>query len=89
MFMAGLSDNPPTLNIPIKGMRIGVNGVEASVGQAYVNLDTTIGHAIRGGQPLSNVGTVIPLDKGPDGDEFFLSFDVLGTTPTCARSRLR
>ena len=64
------------LNIPIKGMRIGVNGVEAPVGQAYVNLDTTIGAS---GQALHNVGTVIPLNQGPDGDEFFLTFEVLGT----------
>jgi hypothetical protein len=71
-----LSDNPPTLNIPIRGMRIGVNGVESTNGQAYVNLDTTIGAS---GQPLHNVGTVIPLNRGPDSDEFFLSFEQLGT----------
>jgi mono/diheme cytochrome c family protein len=71
-----LSDTPPVLNVPIKGMRIGVNGVEAPVGQAYVNLDTTIGAS---GQTLHTVGAVIPLNLGPDGDEFFLSFEVLGT----------
>jgi hypothetical protein len=46
------------------------------VGQAYVNLDTTIGAS---GQVLHDVGTVIPLNQGPDGDEFFLSFEVLGS----------
>jgi hypothetical protein len=71
-----LADNPPALNIPIKGMRIGVNGVEATTGQAYVNLDTTIGAS---GQVLHQIGTVIPLNRGPDSDEFFLSFEVLGT----------
>lgn len=76
-----LDDDPPVLNIPLRGMRIGVNGVEASVGQAYVNLDLTIGAS---GQELKNagmarsVGTVIPLNLGPDGDEFFLTFEVLG-----------
>ncbi len=75
MFLV-LSDTPPPLSIPIKGMRIGVNGVEAPVGQAYVNLDTTIGAS---GQPLHDVGTVIPLNQGPDGDEFFLTFEILGT----------
>jgi mono/diheme cytochrome c family protein len=71
-----LADDPPVLDIPIRGMRIGVNGVEATVGQAYVNIDTTIGAS---GQALHDVGTVIPLNLGPDGDEFFLTFEVLGS----------
>ena len=63
-------------NMPIAGIRIGVNGAEAHVGQAYVPLDTTIGGAnyIAGtGQLLSRVGTVIGLEKGPIDDLFFLS----------------
>ncbi len=71
-----LSDTPPALNIPVKGMRIGINGVESRVGQAYVNLDTTIGAS---GQSLGSIGTVIPLNLGPDADEFFLTFEVLGS----------
>ena len=68
-------------SIPIAGLRIGVNGAEAAVGQAYRTLDTTITDSQYGplGQPLANVGTVIALEKGPDADEFFLTFDVLGT----------
>jgi hypothetical protein len=68
-------------SIPIAGMRIGVNGAEADVGQAYRTLDTTITDSQYGplGQPLANIGTVIALEKGPDADEFFLTFDVLGT----------
>ncbi len=51
------------------------------MGQAYRTLDTTITDSLFGplGQPLANVGTVIALEKGPDTDEFFLTFDVLGT----------
>jgi hypothetical protein len=71
-----LGDDPPQMAIPIRGMRIGVNGVEATVGQAYVNLDTTIGAS---GQVLHDVGTVIPLNRGPESDEFFLTFEVLGS----------
>jgi hypothetical protein len=69
-------------NIPVAGMRIGVNGQEATVGQAYKNLDTVISSNfyLPGiGQPLSSLGTVIPLEKGPEADEFFLTFEVLGT----------
>jgi hypothetical protein len=29
------------------------------------------------GQPLSSLGAVLPLEKGPQDDEFFLTFDVL------------
>ncbi|MGD9598536.1 MAG: LamG domain-containing protein [Steroidobacteraceae bacterium] len=68
--------------IPLKGMRIGLNGQEARVGQAYVPLDLTVGGAnyVAGtGQLLSDTGTVIGLEKGPDSDLFFLTFEQLGT----------
>lgn len=68
--------------IAIKGIRIGVNGVEPPVGQAYRMLDTTISDAnysAATGQTLSTVGTVIGLENGPASDEFFLCFDQLGS----------
>ncbi|GMQ83952.1 MAG: hypothetical protein BMS9Abin06_0699 [Gammaproteobacteria bacterium] len=67
--------------IPLKGMSIGINGREASVGQAYRNLDMNITDAAydpTNGQVLSNIGTVIALEGGSDVDEFFLTFEVLG-----------
>lgn len=69
-------------SIPIKGLRIGINGAEASVGQAYARLNTTVTSAGYGpgtGQLLSSIGTVIGLEKGPGSDMFFLSFDQIGT----------
>jgi hypothetical protein len=68
-------------SIPVAGLRIGVNGAEAAVGQAYRTVDTTITDSQYGplGQPLATVGTIIALEKGPESDEFFLTFDVLGT----------
>ena len=67
-------------NIPLRGMRIGVNGTETEVGQAYRTLDTAVTDSlyVPSGQPLANIGTVIGLEKGPEADEFFLTFDVLG-----------
>jgi len=67
--------------IPIQGMRIGLNGAEAPVGQAYGNLDNQLDTALFGelGQPLTSLGAVVPLEKGPADDEFFLTFDLLGT----------
>jgi len=75
-------DWTPTSPIPIRGMRIGSNGVVVPISQAYRNLDTAVsvanGYAAETGQVLSSLGTVMPLEKGPDQDEFFLTFDVFG-----------
>ena len=70
-------------SIVIKGVRIGINGAEASVGQAYAPLNTTVTNANYSstqGQLLSSMGTVIALEKGPDSDQFFLSFDRIGSS---------
>ncbi|MGO8830001.1 MAG: LamG domain-containing protein [Steroidobacteraceae bacterium] len=78
-----ISLNPtakPT-SIPLKGMRIGINGTIPLVGQAYIPLNTTItgaGYTAQG-EVLSTVGTVIGLESGPANDQFFLQFDLLGT----------
>lgn len=68
--------------IRIRGLRIGVNGAELRVGQAYAPLDDTVAAAVyepATGYPLSDIGTVVALDKGPAADEFFLSFEQIGT----------
>ncbi|MEO0422118.1 MAG: LamG domain-containing protein [Pseudomonadota bacterium] len=68
-------------NIPLEGMRIGVNGGEPTVGQAYANLDVmlnTANYDPAEGQFLSTIGTIVALDQGPDADEFFLTFDRIG-----------
>ncbi len=67
-------------NIPIKGIRLGMNGNEAAVGQAWVNVNTTLTAAnyTQSGQQLSPMGTIVPLEKGASIDEFFLTFDVIG-----------
>jgi hypothetical protein len=67
--------------IPLQGLRIGINGEETPVGQSYANLDISLDTAEFGelGQSLSLLGAVVPLEKGPEDDEFFLTFDLLGT----------
>ena len=68
--------------IRIRGLRIGINGAEARVGQAYAPLDRTVtaaGYEPGTGFDLADIGTVIALDKGPAADEFFLSFEQIGT----------
>ena len=65
----------------VKGIRIGINGSIPTVGQAYIPLNTTVTAANYkfGGEILSTVGTVIAIQSGPLTDQFFLSFDQLGS----------
>src|SRR6185295_1926655 len=77
-----LDPNATIPNIDLAGIRIGVNGAEARVGQTYVPFSATIGGSnyTKGtGQLLSNTGAVVALDKGPVDDLFFLTFEKIGT----------
>ncbi len=71
----------PAAGIRVAGMRIGLNGKEPAAGQAYVHLDTLIREEDYGprGQQLSDLGTILAIDGGPERDEFFLTFDILNT----------
>ena len=73
------SSNLPS--IAVQGIRIGINGTIPQVGQAYIPLNTTItaGAYTPQGEVLSNIGTVIGLQAGPLTDQFFLTFDKLGS----------
>jgi hypothetical protein len=83
-FFVVLDDAGVTIgDIPLEGMRLGMNGREVAVGQAYANLDLSLNdvdYAAEGLQRLSRLGTVIPLERGPDLDEFFLTFERLGSS---------
>ncbi len=74
--------NPvPAINFPIKGMRIGINGKEAIVGQSFINLtpDGSSLNITANNQEISRLGSVIQLQQGVQIDDFFLSFEELGT----------
>lgn len=80
-FFISLDQNASISDVAVQGMRIGVNGRESFAGQVFATLDTTISadnYTLGSGQPLSRQGTIIPLEKGPALDEFFLTFEVLG-----------
>jgi hypothetical protein len=69
-------------NLPLSGIRIGVNGVLAPAGQAFTSVNATVGgsnYSAANGQLLSPLGTVVPATLGPSNDLFFLSFDQIGT----------
>lgn len=81
-FMISLDENANLDGITLTGIRIGVNGREATGGQVFATLNLTVDgvQASEGelGMPLSTQGTIIPVLKGPAQDEFFLTFEVLG-----------
>ena len=87
-FFISLDNTVEPSNIRLTGMRLGVNGKEPAVGQAWANLDVTLNaddYEPGTGQLLSPLGTIIALEEGPETDEFFLTFDQLGSE-TYARS---
>jgi hypothetical protein len=76
-----LDPNANVSNFEVSGIRIGINGAEARVGQSYSPLSVTVGgtnYAAGTGQLLSPAGAVIALEKGPMADEFFLTFERIG-----------
>lgn len=80
-FFISLDGTAQPNGIDLEGIRIGLNGAEARVGQAFARVDTVIStnlYDAETGQPLASLGAVIPLEKGPTGDEFFLTFDRFG-----------
>jgi hypothetical protein len=71
-------------NADIAGIRIGVNGLLPEVGQAFQYIDTTDAAFSEPytaeGQTLLRQGTIIPIAQGPEQDQFFLSFELLGSS---------
>ena len=76
-----LDPNQQPQGIPIQGLRVGVNGAEVDKSQTYANMDDMLDASlfVELGQPLSSLGALIPLERGPADDEFFLTFDLLGS----------
>jgi hypothetical protein len=77
-----LNPNATVTNIPISGIRYGVNGTVQSSGQSWQMVNTTLGgsnYTTANGQLLSKVGGIVASDKGSDSDVMFLTFDQLGS----------
>ena len=64
----------------ISGMAIGINGKEASIGQAWIKqqYNVDISANLSTGAVLSEQGTIIAAERGVASDEFFLSFAQIG-----------
>jgi len=81
-FFINLNDDVVPQGINVKGMRLGINGAESSIGQAFKNLQLTLNatnYIAGAGQQLSRLGTIIPVENGSQLDEFFLTFEQLGS----------
>ncbi len=94
MLPTGTSSSVPAprllRDIPLKGLRIGMNGREQPLGQAFASLDITLKAAdyVPGeGIALSRLGALMPVEQGKTQDAFFLTFDHLDTA-TFARAPL-
>jgi hypothetical protein len=80
-FFISLDGTAQPNGIDLEHIRIGINGAEAHVGQSFAKVDTAISATLYDpatGQVLANLGGVLPLEKGPTLDEFFLTFDRIG-----------
>jgi cytochrome c553 len=78
-----LNPNAQPANIPLAGIRYGVNGALQSSGQSWATINTTLGgsaYTAASGQVLSKVGGIVASDKGADSDLMFLSFDQIGSS---------
>lgn len=66
---------------PLKGLRLGINGRVPDVAQSFATLDTLIGGDgySEQGETLSRLGTLLPVEQGQENDEFFLTFERLGS----------
>ncbi|WP_333607513.1 LamG domain-containing protein [Arsukibacterium sp.] len=68
-------------DLSITGMALGMNGREASSGQAWINQQFSVaaGTDLEQAVRLSELGTIIAAETGPASDEFFLSFAEIGS----------
>ena len=81
-FFVVLDETATIGSVPMQGLRLGLNGRVLTVSQAFANLDVTVTQeSYDAADPflyVSELGTILPLEKGPTTDEFFLSFERLG-----------
>lgn len=76
-FFITLNDEAFPQDFSIKGIRIGINGKLAPVGQAFVNVDADINAAGYNpeGQLLADIGSIVSMEISPAEDLFFLAFE--------------
>lgn len=79
-YLVNLEGRPLPSDLTISGMALGINGKEASTGQAWLKHQFTLpaGTVLDDTATLSDRGTIIAAELGAQTDEFFLSFGRIG-----------
>ncbi|VUD53425.1 hypothetical protein TDB9533_01832 [Thalassocella blandensis] len=77
-------DAVPAEDINIRGIRVGLNAKELPTSQAFANVNATVtaeNYNAATGVPLATnpSGTLFALENGPLDDQFFLTFDAIGS----------
>ena len=74
-FFANINPAGGSVDFDVQGIRIGINGKLAQVGQAFTNVSAVASSSLGSfSERLAGVGTVVPLENGADQDIFFLAF---------------
>lgn len=77
-FFVNINPDGGSVDFDLAGIRLGINGKLAQIGQAFVNVQEQVNSSASGViQELASLGTVIALESGADQDTFFLAFDNL------------
>ena len=75
-FFANINPAGDRVDFDLKGIRLGINGRLAAVGQGFVNIDAAIATERGELSPmLATTGSIIPVENGGDQDVFFIAFD--------------
>jgi len=69
--------------VAVKNIRIGVNGGTPVAAQPFRRVDTVV---LQTDTELSPQGAIIPVELGPESDQFHLEFEVLGNLQGFAES---
>ena len=75
-FFANINPDGGTVDFDVTGIRIGINGKLAAIGQGFTNVSALASSSLGAiSAPLLNTGSIIPVENGSDQDIFFLAFD--------------
>ncbi|MEP5764072.1 MAG: LamG domain-containing protein [Halieaceae bacterium] len=75
-FFANINPAGSNVDFDVRGIRIGINGKLAQIGQGFTNVAAVASSSLGAiSEPLAETGTIIPLENGTDQDIFFLAFD--------------
>jgi hypothetical protein len=77
-FFANINPAGDEVRAELRGLRLGINGKLAQVGQGFINVNAAVSSSLGAiSPPLADAGSIIALENGADQDIFFLAIDSL------------